>query len=73
MQSRIFAIVVDDTLYFKVGDANRADYEVAGALSFTYESRGKRVKISYWRVPDEVLEDEDQLRIWAEKAWQVII
>jgi DNA transformation protein len=72
-QGQIFAIVVDDTLYFKVGDANRPDYEAAGSSPFTYESKGKQVTMSYWRVPDEVLEDQETLSAWAEKAYRAAL
>ena len=72
-QGQIFAIVVEDTLYFKVTDANRSDYEAAGSSPFTYESKGKRVAMSYWQVPEEVLEDEETLGVWAEKAYRVAL
>lgn len=72
-QGKIFAIVVEDTLYFKVGDSNRMDYEAAGSTPFTYESKGKPVAMSYWQVPVDVLDDTDTLCTWAEKAYQVAL
>lgn len=69
-QGKMFAIIVDDTLYFKVSDTNRPDYEAAGTSPFTYTSKGKQITMSYWQVPDEVLEDSEKLSIWAEKAYQ---
>lgn len=73
-QGQIFAIIVDDTLYFKVGDANRPDYEAAGSEPFTYEAKGKRkIAMSYWRVPEDVLEDAESLGAWAEKAYRVAL
>lgn len=68
----IFAIVIEDILYFKVGDANRAEYEHAGVEPFSYEAGGgKRVVMSYWQVPDAVLDDEEGLARWAQKAYQI--
>lgn len=64
----IFGIVADNTPYFKVSDINRPDYEAAGSEPFTYESRGKRATMSYWLVPAEILDDQEMLSIWAEKA-----
>lgn len=58
-------------LYFKVGDTNHADYVAAGSEPFTYESRGKRAAMSYWKVPSEILDDGESLRSWAEKAYRV--
>lgn len=67
----IFAIIADDVLYFKVDDSNRPDYVVRGAEPFTYEAKGKRVSMSYWQVPLEVMEEGAELLQWAEKAYQV--
>lgn len=67
----IFAIIADDVLYFKVDDSNRSDYVACGAEPFTYEAKGKRVSMSYWQVPLEVMEDGAELKRWAEKAYGV--
>jgi DNA transformation protein len=64
-----FALIVEDILYFKVGDSNRADYEESGSQPFSYESKnGKRVAMSYWEVPVDVLENHAKLAVWVEKA-----
>ncbi len=69
---QIFAIVVEDMLYFKVDDTNRPDYEIAGSEPFTYEAKGgKRQSMAYWLVPPDILDDPEQLAQWAEKAYQV--
>lgn len=66
----IFAIVVGDRLYFKVGDGNRADYEAAGSEPFEYERKdGKRAVMSYWAVPAEVMESPELAAEWARRAW----
>ena len=67
----IFAIIADDVLYFKGGDSNRADYVAMGSEPFSYEAKGKRVSMSYWQVPLEVMEDGVELARWAEKAYGV--
>lgn len=66
----IFAIVINDTLYFKVTENNQADYEQAGSQPFTYSKKdGKVAVMSYWTVPADLLEDQDQLLEWARKAY----
>lgn len=67
----IFAIIADEVLYFKVDDSNRPDYVACGSEPFTYEAKGKRVSMSYWQVPLEVMEEGVELLQWAEKAYQV--
>ena len=67
----MFAIIVNDELYFKVGDLNRKDYEKAGSEPFVYGSKGRRVRMSYWKVPAEAMEDLQVLEEWAEKSMRV--
>jgi len=62
-----FALIADDTLYFKVDDANRADFEARQMGAFQpYGPTGEFMQ--YYHVPDELLEDVEALRPWAEKA-----
>ena len=63
-----FAIVVDDVLYFKADDSNRGDYEAAGMEPFTFTANGKTSVMSFYEVPGEVLEDREQVKLWALKA-----
>lgn len=69
----IFGIHTGEAVYFKVDDSNRPDYEAAGAEPFSYEAKGKRVTMSYWQVPAEVLDDESTMCEWAEKAYAVAV
>ena len=62
-----FALIADDRLYFKVDDSNRPDFEAAGGKPFRpFEE--KHYTMSYYDVPEKVVEDTDWLREWAEKA-----
>jgi DNA transformation protein len=61
-----FALMHDDRLYFKVGDANRSDFEAAGMEPF--RPYGDDRAMAYWEVPVDVLEDHDRLPAWALKA-----
>jgi len=65
----MFGLIVQDELFFKVGDANRADYETAGAAPFSYATRhGTHTIAAYWSCPPELLDDPDELRRWGRKA-----
>ena len=61
------AIIADDTLYFKVDDGNRADYEALGYGPFK-PFEDKRMVLSYYEVPAEVMDCRDALTAWAGKA-----
>ena len=65
-----FGILAADTLYFKVGDSNRADYEAAGMTPFKPYA-DKAMTMPYYQVPAGVLEDADELGRWAKAATHV--
>jgi DNA transformation protein and related proteins len=61
-----FALIDEDTLYFKVDDSNRGDFEAAGTGPF--RPYGDDRAMGYYEVPAEVIEEPDRLKEWAEKA-----
>jgi DNA transformation protein len=62
-----FGILAADVLYFKVGDANRDEYERAGSKPFKpYSDRA--MTMPYYNVPTETLEDAESLVTWAGRA-----
>jgi len=65
----IFALILRDTLHFKVDDGNRADYEAEGMEPFSYEAQGKIRQIgAYWRVPERLFDEPDEMQAWARAA-----
>jgi DNA transformation protein and related proteins len=65
----MFAMVTEDLLYFRVDDGNRATF--AEAQSFpplSYESRGRSIDLSFWRAPDRLFDEPDELIAWAREA-----
>ena len=59
-----------DVLYFKVDDSNRQDFVDAGMGPFRpFGEEGETM--NYMEVPGAVLENAEQLAIWAEKAVEV--
>lgn len=62
-----FALLSDDALYFRVGDANRADFEARGMTPFRPRKDHAPIA-SYYQVPEDILEEPEDLRPWAEKA-----
>lgn len=67
----MFGLVADSTFYLKVDDSNLANYQAADSEPFTYEAKGKSRSMSYWQVPAEILEDQEKLCEWAQKAYAV--
>ncbi|HWB45447.1 MAG TPA: TfoX/Sxy family protein [Hyphomicrobiaceae bacterium] len=65
----IFALILRDVLHFRVDDGNRPAYAAEGLEPFRYEASGKTVEIaSYWRVPERLFDDPDEMIEWARGA-----
>jgi DNA transformation protein len=63
-----FGIIDDDTLYFKVDDSTRADYEARGMKPFRPYRDKPEVSMSYYTVPVDVLDDAEDLVAWARRS-----
>jgi DNA transformation protein len=65
----MFAILADDTLYLKADALFAAAVAAEGKRPFTYR-RGERpaVAMSYWEVPERLLDDPEELVGWASCA-----
>ena len=63
-----FAIIDDDTLYFKVDDTTRADYESRGMKPFRPYKNKPEVSMTYYTVPVDVLDDAEELVLWARRS-----
>jgi DNA transformation protein and related proteins len=67
-----FALIAEDTLYFKVDDRNRDDYLERHCEAFRpFPDDPNTVSMSYYRVPVDVLEDSEELARWTAKAREV--
>ena len=66
-QGLFFALIDDDTLYLKVDDMTRPDFDRIGSEPFRPygdDSHG----MQYYALPAELLEDRTELRAWVERA-----
>jgi DNA transformation protein len=69
-QGLFFALITsDDRFYLKVDDTNRPEFVARGSEAFKPpSSRPMRGSMPYMTVPEEVLEDPDELAVWARKS-----
>ena len=65
-----FALIDDDTLYLKADDATRPDFERRGLRPFQPFGEGSAA-MQYYQLPEDLLEDPEALRPWAEGAVDV--
>lgn len=69
-----FGLLDDDTLYLKVDDTNRDDYVSRGCQPFRpLKNDPDAYSMSYFQVPQDILEDPDMLRLWARKSLAVAL
>jgi DNA transformation protein len=65
---QIIGLVIDDRLYLKTTERNRADFLAEGCEPFTYMRGKKRMATSYYTVPERLLDDPEEFGQWARKA-----
>jgi len=63
-----FAIIIDDSLYFKADTTTRNEFIALGLRPFTYTSRGKTVTLQYYEAPPEVFESAEIMQKWMQSA-----
>ena len=65
----MLGMVTDNTLYFRVDDRNRAAFKEAEAFPpLNYEKGGVAIDLSFWRAPERLFDEPDELIEWARVA-----
>jgi DNA transformation protein len=70
---QMFALVFDGAIFLKVDETSIPDFEREGSRPFEY-TRAKsahrvgRASLSYWRLPERLYDDPDELAVWANRA-----
>lgn len=67
----MFALIDDETLYFKADALTRVRYEAEGLGPFVYEGKTRPVEMSYWRVPERLYDEPEEILEWARAALSV--
>jgi DNA transformation protein len=64
-----FAIIDDGVIYFRTSEETRANFLAEQSCAFSYmTTRGPAQLTSYWRLPERLLDDSDELQVWAVSA-----
>ena len=65
----MIGMVRDNTLYFRVDDDNRAAFKEAESFPpLNYEKKGGTIDLSFWRAPERLFDEPDELVTWARLA-----
>ncbi len=69
----MFGLIAQQSVYLKVGEDNRQDFEAEGMSPFTYGRDGSRGAMSYYELPERLYDEPDELIEWARKALDVAL
>ena len=65
----MLGMVDENTLYFRVDDGNREAFqEAASSPPLSYVCRGRVIELSFWRVPERLFDEPDELIEWGRMA-----
>jgi DNA transformation protein and related proteins len=65
----MLGMVTENTLYFRVDDHNRVTFKEAESLPpLNYEKKGSVIDLAFWRVPERLFDEPDELVDWARAA-----
>jgi DNA transformation protein and related proteins len=65
----MLAMVTGNTLYFRVDDGNQAAFKEAKCFPpLNYEKQGSLIDLAFWRVPERLFDEPDELIEWARLA-----
>jgi len=65
----MLGMVTDNTLYFRVDDLNRAIFKEAESFPpLNYKKQGSTIDLSFWRAPERLFDEPDELLMWARAA-----
>jgi DNA transformation protein len=65
----MLGMVRDNTLYFRVDDGNRVAFKESESFPpLNYEKKGGTIDLSFWRAPERLFDEPDELVAWARAA-----
>jgi DNA transformation protein len=65
----MIALSVDGTIFLKADERTIPDFEGEGLSAFSYRTKdGRRTLMSYWRMPERLYDDPEELADWARRA-----
>ena len=69
----MFGLIAEDTLYLKVDDFNRFEFERLDLGPFIYTKGKKPMAMSYHRAPEEALDNSDEMVRWAQLGFEAAL
>lgn len=68
----MIGLVHDGAIYLKTDAAGTSAFEREGLAPFAYATKtGRHTLTSYWRMPERLYDDPEELAAWAGRAFEV--
>jgi DNA transformation protein len=65
----MLGMVRDNALYFRVDEDNRTAFKEAESFPpLNYEKKGGTIDLAFWRAPERLFDEPDELVTWARDA-----
>ena len=69
----MFALVADDVLYLKADATSASSFVKLGLPQFEYLKNGKKMRMSYYAAPEDIFDDPEQAKEWANRAYEAAL
>ena len=67
-------LITGDVIYLKVDDVDEKEYKDRGSKPFVYTGHtGKEVALSFWKLPDEIMDDSQEIVSWISRAYEAAL
>jgi DNA transformation protein len=71
----MIGLINKEAIYLKTDETSVPDFEREGSKPFSYiraksGRKGGRVELPYWRLPERLYDDPDELAVWARRAFE---
>lgn len=73
IDDRLLGIVADEALYLHTGPSNRDEYLSRGCRQFKPYPNAYDLTTDHHQVPDEIVNDPEQLKAWGERALRAAV
>ena len=69
----MFALLADDTLYLKADEMISQYFTERELEQFSYEKQGKAFKMSYYMAPEDIFDDPEEAKVWADRSYAAAV
>jgi DNA transformation protein len=68
----MIGLINKEAIYLKTDEISIPDFKREGSQPFSYvrAKGGGRVELPYWRLPERLYDDPDELAVWARRAFE---